>query len=97
MEDPMDEFKKYNEGIEQKKDLEKMCRVHKINMKKNIYLTRKNGGKELWLNFNGGHGNHAMICLNNIANDQRGSIAKKAMIEAISKELSEPKSENLYP
>jgi len=53
-----------------------------------IYLTKKNEGKEIWLHFSGELGNAAMICLNNLANEQKGTITKRAMLEAIAIELS---------
>lgn len=54
----------------------------------NIKLVKKNEEKEIWLQFFGDKGNAASICLNNLANDRRDSIAKNAMLQAIRKELS---------
>ena len=54
----------------------------------NIYLTKKNKGKEVWLNFKGEKGHTGVICLNNLANKQKEGIIKKAMVEAIAKETT---------
>ena len=52
----------------------------------NITLVKKNNNTEIWLRFKGEKDPVAAICLNNIAL-QRGPIVKKAMLEAIAKEL----------
>lgn len=59
---------------------------------KNLELVIKEEGTQVWLNFRSRDGGGAMLCINNIANDQTG-VTGPAMQKAIAEHLKQAREE----